>query len=86
MRTDKRKRLERAGWRVGTVRGFLGLGEAENALIEIRVALAVALRTRRLAQHLSQSELAKAWGRVSRAWRRWRPATQPSRSTSLFAP
>ena len=62
MRSDKRKRLERAGWRVGTVSEFLGLGEAENALIEIRVALAMALRTRRLAQHLSQSELARALG------------------------
>jgi len=62
MRSDKRKRLERAGWRVGSVSEFLGLSDAENAIVEIRVALAVALRTRRVARRLSQTALAKALG------------------------
>ena len=59
MRTVKRKRLEAAGWRVGTVRDFLDLTAAENELVEMRVALASGLRTRRERARLTQTALAK---------------------------
>ena len=59
MKTVKRKRLEAAGWRVGTVRDFLDLTAAENELVEMRVALASALRTRRERARLTQTALAK---------------------------
>ena len=59
MKTVKRKRLEAAGWRVGTVRDFLDLTAAENELVEMRVALASGLRTRRERARLTQTALAK---------------------------
>lgn len=43
MNTNKRKRIEAAGWRVGTVAEFLGLSEKESALVETRVALSKSL-------------------------------------------
>lgn len=59
MKTAKRKRLEGAGWRVGAVREFLGLNETEHELVEMRVALAAGLRTRRERARLTQTALAK---------------------------
>jgi ribosome-binding protein aMBF1 (putative translation factor) len=55
----RRKRLERAGWRVGTARDFLGLSKAEDALVELRLALSRSLRARRTRRRLSQDQLAK---------------------------
>jgi len=62
MSADRRKRLEAAGWKVGTVREFLGLSEAESALIEIRLALARGLRVRRERKRLTQAALARQIG------------------------
>jgi phage-related protein/DNA-binding XRE family transcriptional regulator len=59
MKSAKRKRLEAAGWRVGTARGFLGLSAAEAELVEMRVALAAGLRARRERARLTQTALAK---------------------------
>jgi ribosome-binding protein aMBF1 (putative translation factor) len=58
---DKRKhrRLENAGWRRGTAADFLGLTDAEAALVELKVRLSEALRARRLGQGISQAALAK---------------------------
>ena len=49
------KRLEAAGWRVGTVEEFLGLAAEETQLIEMKLALARSLRQRRQKAHVSQS-------------------------------
>lgn len=62
MKKDKQARLEKAGWRLGDARAFLGLDDAESAIVEMRVALAHALRHRRTARHMSQAALAKALG------------------------
>jgi ribosome-binding protein aMBF1 (putative translation factor) len=59
MKTAKRKRLDGAGWRVGAVREFLGLNETEHELVEMRVALASGLRTRRERARLTQTALAR---------------------------
>ena len=59
MRKDKKARLEQAGWRVGSVRDFLGLSAAEEALVELRLTLSRSLKERRTRQHLSQEQLAK---------------------------
>jgi len=59
MDSTKRKRLQKAGWRVGSVREFLGLNEAETELVEMRVALAAGLKKRRERSKLTQSALAK---------------------------
>ena len=62
MTARKRKRLEAAGWKVGTVQEFLGLTDAEAALIEIKLALTRGVRSLRGRKHLSQTELARRIG------------------------
>ncbi|MEO8502134.1 MAG: helix-turn-helix domain-containing protein [Vicinamibacteria bacterium] len=62
MKTTTRKRLERAGWKVGTVSDFLGLSKEDEAFIELKVALAKALRRRREERGLTQVELARLVG------------------------
>jgi DNA-binding XRE family transcriptional regulator len=59
MRKSKRTRLKAAGWVVGSVKEFLGLSEAETALIEMKLALSQSLRDRRKKQGLSQVQLAE---------------------------
>lgn len=60
MDQKKRKRLEEAGWQVGSVQDFLGLTDEEAMYIELRVLLADALKARRQAAKLSQKAFAKA--------------------------
>jgi ribosome-binding protein aMBF1 (putative translation factor) len=62
MKKKKKERLEKAGWKVGTVKEFLGLTHEEAALIEMKLALARSLKERRLAHTLTQEELAKELG------------------------
>ena len=62
MDTKKRKRLEAAGWKVGTAAEFLKLTPAEATLVEMRVALSQSLRERRVAAGLTQAALAKELG------------------------
>jgi predicted transcriptional regulator len=59
MRKDKKARLERAGWKVGTVRQFLGLSKAEEALVELKLILSRGLRERRARRKLTQAQLAR---------------------------
>lgn len=59
MKKSKRARLEAAGWAVGAVQDFLGLSDAEAALIELKLSLSRTLRDRRQRRGLSQVELAK---------------------------
>src|ERR1043165_5100982 len=55
-------KLGKAGWRVGSYKDFLGLSDAEAALVEMQAALCQDLRERRIGAGLSQSELAKRIG------------------------
>lgn len=59
MKRSKRAKVESAGWTVGTVASFLGLSEAEAALIEVKLAPGRCLRAWRTKQGLSQVQLAK---------------------------
>jgi len=59
MKNSKKERLERAGWKVGTVREFLGLSKAEEALVELRLNLSRGLKERRTRQNLTQGQAAK---------------------------
>jgi DNA-binding XRE family transcriptional regulator len=59
MRKDKKTRLERAGWKVGTVRELLGLSRAEEALVELKLVLSRGLRKRRARRKLTQAQLAR---------------------------
>jgi DNA-binding XRE family transcriptional regulator len=62
MDAKKRKRLEAAGFAVGSAADLLGLSAEETALVEIRFALSHALRTRRAAAGLTQGALAERLG------------------------
>ena len=59
MRNDKKEKLQRAGWKVADAKEFLGLTEAEAALVDVRVSLARELKRRRLKRNLSQAALAR---------------------------
>ena len=59
MNEAKRVRLEKAGWKVGTVAEFLGLSEEESAYIEMKLALSDALKKERAKRSISQAELAR---------------------------
>ena len=63
MRKEKRERLERAGYKVTDTQEFLGLSDAEMAMIEVRISLARALKKRRLEQlKVSQEKFAERIG------------------------
>jgi len=62
MRKEKKAKLERAGWKVGSVADFLGLSAAEEALVELRLTLSRGLRERRTRRRLSQEQLARLLG------------------------
>ena len=58
MRKQKKKRLAAKGWKIGTVKDFLGLSNEESAYIELKIRLAAGLRQRRQQKGLSQLDLA----------------------------
>lgn len=59
MDANKRARLERAGWKVGTVQEFLELSDADTAYIEIKARLAASLAKRRARKHYTQEQVAQ---------------------------
>ncbi len=59
MDQDKRARLEALGFKFGTAQEFLGLTDEENAIVEMRLALSAAIRSRRKQRHISQVGLAE---------------------------
>jgi DNA-binding XRE family transcriptional regulator len=62
MDARKKKRLEDAGWRVGSTADFLGLSPAETAYIELKIALSDKLKERRQRRQVTQQELARLLG------------------------
>ena|ERR1043165_6778272 len=62
MKAEKRKRLERAGWRVGDAGEFLGLSDDEAQFVEIKLALARRLRELREKRNWTQADVAKLVG------------------------
>jgi hypothetical protein len=58
MKDTKRKKLEAAGWRVGSADELLGLSAVESSLVDLRLALSQALRERRERLRMSQRTLA----------------------------
>jgi DNA-binding XRE family transcriptional regulator len=62
MRKSKKQRLGEAGWKTGTAKELLGLTDEEAALIEMKLSLARSLKQRRLANEITQGELAKQLG------------------------
>ncbi len=63
MKKAKKAKLEKAGFVVGDTQEFLELSDAEMALVDVRVALAQALRRRRSQKlKISQAAFAKRVG------------------------
>lgn len=62
MRSEKKKKLEAAGWKIGSASDFLGLTKDEAEFVEMKLALAKSLRHRRSARRLTQAQLAKLVG------------------------
>ena len=59
MDNRKRKKLETAGWRVGTASEFLELTPEKSALVDLKLSLGELVRTVRTRSHLSQQALAQ---------------------------
>ena len=59
MKVSKRKKLENAGWKVGSVDEFLELSSDEAAYVEIKLSLSETLKQERVRRKLSQVEFAK---------------------------
>jgi len=55
----KRKHLESAGWKIGTVKDFFDLSSEEAAYIELKLQLAKNLQKRRIEKKLTQTEVAR---------------------------
>ena len=62
MKATKRAALEKAGWAVGSSDEFLGLSPEERAFVDVKLALAQALRARRERKNLTQAEVARLLG------------------------
>jgi len=62
IRKSKKRKLEAAGWRVGSTAEFLDLTKEEASLIEMKIGLAESIRKRRQARKLTQTQLAKRIG------------------------
>jgi DNA-binding XRE family transcriptional regulator len=62
MKKIQKARFEKAGWKVGSATEFLGLGDAEAALVEAKLSLGDAVRAVRRRRRLTQADLAKLMG------------------------
>jgi DNA-binding XRE family transcriptional regulator len=62
MKNAKRKRLEAAGWKIGTADELLGLTRQESEYVELKLALAEGIRLRRRLQRMTQNQLARLVG------------------------
>ena len=62
MKTAKRKKLEATGWKVGSASEFLELSDAEEMLVNMKLALAANVKTLRQQNKVTQQELAKRIG------------------------
>ncbi len=54
-----RKRLESAGWKVGQASDFLGLSQEETAIVDLKLALATAIKEFRTARRITQEQLGR---------------------------
>ncbi len=59
MKPGKKRKQERAGWKVGSVAELLGLSPEESAYIEMKLALGESLKQKRITKRLSQNDLAQ---------------------------
>lgn len=58
MEATKRRKLEEAGWKVGSTEEFMNLTPEETAYINLKIALGNSVRQTRAHKNMTQSELA----------------------------
>ncbi|MAE71337.1 MAG: transcriptional regulator [Gemmatimonadetes bacterium] len=59
MKKEKKRRLEAAGWMVGTAEEFLDLTPEEQAFLNAKIALAGAIRAWRSSRSMTQIDVAR---------------------------
>lgn len=59
MKKARKDKLDAVDWKVGSTADFLQLNSNEAAFVEMKLALARSIRSRRLLLKLTQSELAR---------------------------
>jgi ribosome-binding protein aMBF1 (putative translation factor) len=59
MKAAQRKKIQAAGFKVGTVQEFLDLSDEEMALIDLKVRLVTMLKAARESKGITQHKLAK---------------------------
>jgi DNA-binding XRE family transcriptional regulator len=83
MDANKLKRLEQAGWQVGSADEFLELSREEACYVEVKLALSNELKRRRAKKGMTQTNLAKKIGssqsRIAKA-----ESSDPSVSVDLL--
>lgn len=62
MKASKQKKLEAAGWNVGSATEFLELSSAEEMLVNMKLALAKKVKAMRQEKKITQQGLAKLIG------------------------
>ena len=62
MNNARLKKLQAAGWKVGSAKEFLKLTDEEALMVEVKLSLTNALRQARVKRHLSQVDLAQRMG------------------------
>ncbi|MEK6707808.1 MAG: helix-turn-helix transcriptional regulator [Pseudomonadota bacterium] len=59
MKTDKLKRLQAVGWKIGSAEDFLQLSDEEAQLVALKLSLISAVKESRIKRKLSQIDLAQ---------------------------
>ncbi len=59
MKSTKRRKLQAAGFKVGTVQEFLRLSDEEMTLIDLKIRLVAMLKAARESRGITQHQLAK---------------------------
>ena len=62
MDVKNRRKLQKAGWKIGDAEDFLDLSPEERAFVQMKLALARGLRETRTERDLSQTEVAALIG------------------------
>ena len=62
MKRQKKAQLEAAGWKVGSASEFLGLTDAEAAVVELKLELAKAVREQRVRRKMTQAQAGRGLG------------------------
>jgi len=77
MKANRRKKLEAAGWKVGTSREFLGLSDEEAAFVELKLTLSASLKKCRTSQVFHSMNWQSDFAPANRGLPRWKPAIRP---------